>query len=45
MLGYNFQNGTAEMYTEAKENIKEDDIKWPKKGSIIEYDNYILVNF
>lgn len=43
-LGYDFKQGTREMYDEAL-TVAEDLPAWPKNGSIIDNGDYILVNF
>lgn len=43
-LGYDFKTGTMDMYNEAKK-IENDLPNWPQKGSIVEMEEYIVVNF
>ncbi len=43
-LGYDFKQGTQEMYNEALV-VAEDLPEWPKDGSIVDKGDYILVNF
>lgn len=43
LLGYNYTCAPVESYEESK-LISSTLPKWPKENSIIEYDNYILVN-
>ena len=45
-LGYDFKEGTIDMYIEAEVISRADNLpKWPKEGSIFETDDYIAVNF
>lgn len=43
LLGYDFTNVTVDMYNDTKANINQM-TEWPKQGSIVEYEDYIIVD-